>query len=223
MKRMVAGFALAMALSGSAAFADGMDKRMGAACCAPTWTGFYIGGGIGGGAVVHQVSVGPFSIDGVGGEGIFGTAIVGYDHQINSRWVAGIFADYDFASSISTDISFPGGGISGDHKDTWSIGARLGVLTSPTTLWYGTAGYTEMKIDDILGIGIPKFSGYFLGAGAESQLGGGWSMRGEYRFSQFDSETVGGFVDVEPSMHTVRAVLSYKFGDRREEVRAPLK
>jgi outer membrane immunogenic protein len=213
---------MALALSGSAAVADGMDKKAGA-YSAPSWTGFYIGGGVGGGAVVHEVSFGPFSIDGVGGEGIFGTVTVGYDYMINSRWVAGIFADYDFASNLSTEISFPGGGISGDHEYSWAVGGRLGMLTSPTTLWYGTAGYTETKFDvDIGGISIPKFSGYFLGAGAESQLGGGWSLRGEYRFSQFDSETVAGLVDVEPSMHTVRAVLSYKFGDRREEIR-PLK
>ena len=213
MKRLIAGFAMALALSASAAVADGMDRR--AVAAAPTWTGFYIGAGAGGGAIVYDVGAG---LGDFGGEGFFGTVTVGYDHQINSRWVAGLFADYDF-SNITTNSLF---GVSGELKHTWSVGGRLGMLTSPTTLWYGTAGYTQIKVDLDIPINVPTFSGYFLGGGVESQLGGGWSLRGEYRFSQFDSEDVGG-VDVEPSMHTVRAVLSYKFGDRREEVRAPLK
>jgi outer membrane immunogenic protein len=215
MKRMVAGFALALALSGSAAFADGMVKA-GPAYSAPTWSGFYIGAGAGGAAVVYDVDLG---LGNFGGEGFFGTVTVGYDHQINSRWVVGIFADYDFGSNIKADSIF---GVTGELKNTWAVGGRLGVQTSPTTLWYGTAGYTQAEVDLNIPIGVPTFSGYFLGLGAESQLGGGWSVKGEYRFSQFDSEDIIG-VDVEPTIHSFRAVLSYKFGDRREEVRAPLK
>ena len=214
MKRLIAGSAMALALSTSAAVADGMDRKAGAPCCAASWTGFYLGAGVGGGAIVYDVDVfGDF-----GGEGFFGTVMVGYDRQINSRWVAGLFADYDF-SDITTN-SFLGG--SGDLKHTWSVGGRLGMLTSPTTLWYGTAGYTQIKVDLDIPINVPTFSGYFVGGGVENQLGGGWSLRGEYRLSQFDSEDVAG-VDVDPTMLTVRAVLSYKFGGRREEVRAPLK
>jgi outer membrane immunogenic protein len=214
MKRMIAGFAMAMALSASAAVADGMDRKAGAVA-APTWTGFYIGAGAGGGAIVYDVSgIGDF-----GGEGFFGTVTVGYDHQINSRWVAGIFGDYDFSSIKTNTLIF--GPVSGELKSTWSVGGRLGMLTSPTTLWYGSAGYTQINVDLSVPIDLPTFRGYFLGGGVESQLGGGWSVRGEYRFSQFESETVGA-VDVDPTMHTFRAVLSYKFGDRREEIR-PLK
>jgi outer membrane immunogenic protein len=213
MKRMIVGFAMALALSTGAAVADGMDKRMGA-CCAPTWTGFYVGAGAGGGAVVYEVGSG---FGDFGGEGFFGTVTVGYDHQINSRWVAGIFGDYDF-SNITTDSIF---GVSGELKHTWSVGGRLGMLLSPTTLWYSTAGYTQAKVDLDIPISVPTFKGYFLGTGVESQLGGNWSLRGEYRFSQFQSEDIGG-VDVEPTMHTARLVLTYKFG-RRDEVHAPLK
>jgi outer membrane immunogenic protein len=226
MKRMVAGFALALALSAGTAVADGMDKKAGTSCCtAAKWTGLYIGAGVGAGAVVHDLSVFGLSFDGIGGEGIFGTVTVGYDMQINSRLVAGLFADYDF-SDISTTLSAGGFSASADHKHSWSVGGRLGILTAPTTLWYGTVGYTQAKfeINSTLGaVPVPDFSGYFVGGGVESQLGGGWAVRGEYRFSQFDSETIAGFVDVEPSMHTARVSLTYKFGDRREEARAPLK
>jgi outer membrane immunogenic protein len=211
---MVVGFALALGLSAGTAVADGMDRKGGAACCAANWTGLYIGAGVGAGAVVHALDFGGGTFDGVGGEGIFGTVIVGYDRQVDSRFVLGIFADYDF-SAITTDLVF----VDANHLHSWAVGARAGFLTSPTTLWYGTAGYTEAKFE-LDGIGSQDFRGYFVGAGVESQLGSGWSLRGEYRFTQFDSEDIG--IDVEPSMHTARLSLTYKFGSRGD-VHRPLK
>jgi outer membrane immunogenic protein len=213
---MVAGFAVSLALSAGAALADGMDRKGGASCCAPTWTGLYIGAGVGGGAVVHALDFGPATFDGIGGEGVFGTVILGYDKQVDARWVLGIFADYDF-SAISTDLVF----VDADHTHSWGIGARAGFLSSPTTLWYGTAGYTEARFE-LNGLGSQTFHGYFLGAGVESQLGGNWSLRGEYRFTQFEGEDIGFGLEVEPSMHTGRLSLTYKFGDRRDAHR-PLK
>jgi outer membrane immunogenic protein len=220
------------------ALADGYGRRPAdVGCCeAPqTWTGFYLGAGIGAGAVVHELSataplLGTASFDGIGGEGIFGTVIVGYDRQIGRSVVFGIFADYDF-SNISSDLS--AGGLfnaSLDHKWSWSVGARLGFLTSPSTLWYGTAGYTQARFDlgsTIGSLDLDDFKGYFLGLGVESQLGAGWALRAEYRFTQFESETVFSTpglvnVDLEPSMHTARVALTYKFG-RREEVAPPMK
>ena len=111
--------------------------------------------------------------------------------MLTSRIVGGIFADYDFASNVSTDATFGPFSVSVEQKNTLSIGARLGVLSSPTTLWYGTAGYTQTEFD-LKGISfsLPDFKGYFVGAGVESQLVGGWNLRAEYRFSQFDSESV---------------------------------
>jgi outer membrane immunogenic protein len=166
---------------------------------------------------VTDVSAGPFSVDGVGSEGVFGTVVVGYDRQLTSRIVGGVFADYDFASNVSTDISIFSTSVSLDQKNTFAIGARLGFLSSPTTLWYGTAGYTQTEFDlKSIGLGSPDFKGYFVGAGVESQLHGGWNLRGEYRFSQFDSEELWSHgPSVEPSTHSARMALTYKWG--REE------
>jgi outer membrane immunogenic protein len=228
MNKWILALAGAMSLLSSAALADGMASKGMAASgeAARPWTGFYIGAGIGGGAVVHDASIpGLINFDGVGGEGAFGTAIIGYDRLLAPRIVGGVFADYDFASSVSSSLSF-GGIFSGslDHDHSWSVGGRLGVLSSPTTLWYGLAGYTQAHFDTSSTAGsvdVPDFSGYFVGAGVESQLRDGWSLRTEYRFTQFNSETIAGLVDDEPSMHTVRALLTYKWG--REEAYAPMK
>jgi outer membrane immunogenic protein len=239
MKKLLWSLAAALSLVASGAAADGMlqPATHSGACCepAPSWTGFYLGAGIGAGAVVHDLSVDVagtnlVNFDGIGGEGIFGTVVVGYDRQIAPRLVAGVFFDYDF-SNISTDLNVAAGLLSGslEHQHSWSVGGRLGYLTSPATMWYGTAGYTNATFDLSSNIGsldLPDFSGFFVGGGVESVLRDGWSLRAEYRFTQFDSESAfslpGVFnVDIEPSMHTARLALTYRF-NRREEY-APLK
>lgn len=234
-----------LALAATLCFVTGQAAADGYARKAPTtalemprsWTGFYLGAGVGAGAVVHDLSIdipgvgNLLGFDGIGGEGFFGTLIVGYDHQIAPGIVGGVFFDYDF-SGISTDLSVAGGlfAASLEHQNSWSVGARLGLLTSPSTLWYGMAGYTQAQFDLSSTIGplnLPDFNGYFVGAGVESQLHAGWALRAEYRYTQLDSESifsVPGVIDVslEPSMHTARLALTYKFG-RREEARVPLK
>jgi outer membrane immunogenic protein len=226
MKRTFAGLATLLAVLSTPVFADGLPTRAApAACCdARPWTGFYVGAGVGAGAVVHELSVTGFSFDGIGGEGIFGTVTVGYDRLIHPRIVAGVFADYDF-SDISTDLAVSGlFSASVNHKSAWSVGARLGYLTSPTTLWYGTAGYTEAKFNISTSGGsldLPDGKGYFIGGGAESQLRGNWALRAEYRFTQFEAESILGPLEAESSMHTGRVVLTYKFA--REDHAAPLK
>ena len=61
------------------------------------------------------------------------------------------------------------------------------------------------------------FGGYFVGAGIDSRLAASnWFLRLEYRFSDFDSERLFRAedfrIDAEPSMHTARLTLTYKFG-----------
>jgi len=249
MKKLIVGVAAALALTTSNAVADGPYRRPPPTIAAPapvyappvaTWSGFYIGAGIGAGAVVHDVTAdilppgGPpvtiFGFDGVGGEGALGTVIVGWDWQIGANTVFGIFADYDF-SDISTRFNMPFTvfpASSHDHTNSWAIGARLGWLANPSTLWYLTAGYTEAQFDAFNSYpiwgpdqrGDRTFSGYFVGAGLDTRLAAAsnWFLRLEYRFSQFDSERVfdgtlvPAAIDVEPSMHTARLVLTYKLG-----------
>jgi outer membrane immunogenic protein len=238
MKKVAVGVAFALAIVTSNAAADGVDRRYPQTIAAPqpylappTWTGFYIGAGVGGGAVVHDLSVRDdigslLNFDGIGGEGVFGTAIVGFDWQVGATTVLGVFADYDF-SDISTDVRVLDGLISAgiDHDNSWSVGARLGFLSSPSTLWYATAGYTEadfeafVRNDGTAFSADRTFSGYFVGGGVDTRLAASnWFLRLEYRFTEFDSDRV--FeddlgpvrVEVEPSMHTARATLTYKFG-----------
>jgi outer membrane immunogenic protein len=232
MKKVMVGVTVALAFT-SQAVADGIDRRPPAPIAAsepiynPTWTGFYIGAGVGGGDVVHDtrlrdVDFGTLQrFDGIGGQGVFGTAIVGWDAQLGPKTVIGAFVDYDF-SDISTDLRVPGFFDSSlDHDWTWSVGGRLGWLATPSALLYATGGYSQARFSgfsDLLGSDTDHktFNGWFAGGGIETRLAASnWFARLEYRFTQFDRETfaIDEFTrfDSEPSMQTVRATLTYKF------------
>jgi outer membrane immunogenic protein len=235
MKKILLGVAVAIALGAGTAAADGIDRRPSPIAApqpiyAPTWSGFYIGAGIGAGAVVHDLDISAdggslLNFNGIGGEGIFGTAIIGADWQIGSKAVVGVFADYDF-SDISTDLTVLDGlfRASIDHNNSWSVGARLGWLATPSTLIYALGGYTEAEFEASArtdGVNLfsadKTFSGYFVGAGIDTRLGAtNWFARLEYRYTEFDSESIFSVddvlnVDIEPSMHTGRLTLTYKF------------
>ena len=118
---------------------------------APSWTGFYIFGGGGGGIWdannnIKATGTGaPLSINQKqGGDGYFGTVGAGYDWQFGGSWVFGILADGQFGSlqGSMVDQTFPGGALTGTAKlrDTYAAGARLGYLVAPNVLSYVNAG-----------------------------------------------------------------------------------
>lgn len=181
-----------------------------------TWTGFYIGAGVGAGAVVHELDIGLYepevgelaglNFDGIGGEGILGTVQVGYDWQVMPRWVVGAFVDFDW-SGLSTELDFNlrgDGVLRGDGElemdYMWTIGGRIGYLPTPDTLVYILAGYTQAEFDDpsitlsyggeseTFGTSLDTFSGWTVGVGMETRLDSNWGLKLEYRFTQLNDE-----------------------------------
>src|SRR5262245_28815106 len=205
MKRLILGVAAALMLGAGQAAADGLPNRGGVR--GPdgpepvgtwNWTGFYVGAGIGGGTT--EIDVNGVNAD---GDGFLGTVIIGYDRQFAPGWVAGVFADFDFSDISVADV---------DQTFSWAIGARLGGLITPKTLLYATGGYTQTELEGGL---EGTADGFFVGAGLEHMLRDNWSLRLEYRYSEFEADVeVGGVAagDAEVTSHTGRLVLSYKFG-----------
>src|SRR3984957_16425085 len=151
MKKLVLALSAVAAFSGSALAADLPARTYTKAPVVvetPSWTGFYIFGGGGGGvwdADNHtSTAAGPVSNTvRTGGDGWFGTVGAGYDWQFNSSWVAGIFADGTFGSLTGsledTFFSFEG---REKLKTSYAAGVRLGILVAPNVLSYVNAGYT---------------------------------------------------------------------------------
>jgi outer membrane immunogenic protein len=227
MKKAMVGVAVALVLVTSNAAADGIERRPAPVIAAPvpvyapTWTGFYIGAGVGAGAVIHDVRD-HYSTGGAegslfhfrgGDDGVLGTVIAGYDWQLGASTVVGVFADYDFFDFTARHRTFPDlGGFDfrhqADHNSAWSVGGRFGLLSSPFALWYVTAGYTQIQLRHRFDFnnfpGVGDFSdshhrnldGYFVGAGVDTRLAASnWFLRLEYRYSDYQSSALRFTVD----------------------------
>ncbi len=189
------------------------------------WSGIYVGIGIGAGAVIHDVGVdlgllGSGGFNGIGGEGLFGEATVGYDFVTGGGFLFGIGANARY-STIATTLDLPSlGGFGADITADYGfdVFARAGVLIEPRTLAYALAGYSWQHFDvGVSGAGSIYdwgASGFTVGAGFETALSQRFHVKAEYRFSQYQSEDFGsgGILAVTPSFHTATLGLVYRLG-----------
>jgi outer membrane immunogenic protein len=184
------------------------------------WTGFYIGGHVGGAFAGN---------DGLAGDDgrFLGGIQGGADYQFASNWVLGIEAQYSWMSGGSSSVLFPGGTVvSTNSNELGSVTGRLGYSFGPALL-YAKGGYA-FKDGDRIGVsvgGVPvAFStdgshrdGYTVGAGIEYMFAPNWSAKLEYQYYNFGSGTfLTGPADIvgvrfTDDEHTVKAGLNYRF------------
>lgn len=194
------------------------------------WSGFYVGVGVGAGANVSEISsllLPGASLDGIGGEGIFGELTIGYDYMVSPRFLLGALADVHY-SNIETTLEIPIAPLDVSVSDTYGfdVGLRAGYLFTPTTLGYVLGGYAWQKAetDGLDGL-IPggdfdwDRDGYFVGVGIETVVTGNWTLKTEYRFTQFGETNIledlgapDGFLESETSRHTFHVAANYRFG-----------
>src|ERR1700761_78119 len=225
MKKILLALTAVVAFSGSAFAADLAARptytKAPMMPVAPSWTGFYIFGGAGGGVwdanntVLSSATLAPLTINSrQGGDGWFGTVGAGYDWQVNSSWVVGVLADGQFGS-LRGNIADSLAGITGTEKlrDTWAVGARLGYLVAPNVLSYVNGGWTGSNwsgstLTTLGGTpsglhtnGFTTNNGVFVGGGVENNLNifgvtaPGWFMKTEYRAAYYGNRNLGEFSD----------------------------
>jgi outer membrane immunogenic protein len=177
----------------------------------------------------------------MGGDGWFGTVGAGYDWQVNSGWVAGVFAEGQFGS-IRGSISDPNFFFEGREKlrTSYAAGVRVGYLVAPNVLSYVNGGYSGSEWSgaafSTLGaaggpvlFNTPSFhrNGFFVGGGVENNLNifgitaPGWFMKTEYRSAFYDRITLpetlvaggvtGDSVTFQPWVQTISTSLVYRF------------
>ncbi|TGW07011.1 porin family protein, partial [Mesorhizobium sp. M2D.F.Ca.ET.145.01.1.1] len=73
------------------------------------WSGVYVGFGVGAGANVHKLSsdFAPLSLNGIGGEGVYGELTAGYDYMVSPRFLLGGLLDVH-AGDIKTKLDAGG-------------------------------------------------------------------------------------------------------------------
>lgn len=201
---------------------------------ASDWTQGYIGLGIGADVLTGRGTLATPGGDALRGNAPFGgdlglTVTAGADYQLNSHFVIGAFATYDW-SNIDTSASISDGVNTLNANLVkidagWTIGGRLGVLATPESMIYALLGYSWMNYDDIkvsgpgmsFAFALPDTSGWTVGLGFEHKLNQNVSLRGEYRYTEFGKETVFsdpmiGTLSGESQNHTARLVAAYRFG-----------
>jgi outer membrane immunogenic protein len=191
-----------------------------------TWTGAYIGGQVGYEFGRSTASLEPTGV-GLGGynpNGVVGGAHIGYNYQIN-QYVIGLEGDVN-GSSYRGNSGFGGAGVDSVRSDIdGSVRGRVGWAWD-RTLFYATGGAAFAPVHHSFAAfngGVdttsPTRVGWTVGGGVEYAITNNWSLRAEYRYTDyghttnvlFDS-TGGAFaVRSRDTDHRVQAGFSYKF------------
>jgi outer membrane immunogenic protein len=202
----------AIALTGSVAIAADLPSRAPPPVYLPpppifTWTGIYIGGQVGYAWGTGANNFSGFLPDGTviatsaGGtpNGVIGGANVGFNYQIN-QWVLGLEGTVDGTSLSNTAVAaFPDGSTLAAHTTAdiqGSIRGRLGIAWD-RALIYATGGVafggfnTNVVLSDphdgifVNGSRSNTRVGWTVGGGIQYAVTNNWSVRAEYRFSDF--------------------------------------
>ncbi len=186
------------------------------------WTGFYIGGHVGGGFA------GDNSLQGSDAR-FLGGVQGGFDYQFAPNWVMGVEAQYSWLGGGSNSgVTFPGGTLVTANTDQLgSVTGRLGYTWGPALL-YAKGGYAWRDNNNIAVsfAGVPQpfttdgshRDGYTVGAGLEYMFAPSWSAKVEYQYYNFGNTTfTSGPADIVGTRfrdddHTVKAGLNYRFG-----------
>lgn len=174
---------------------------------APSWTGCYVGAGVGGGIWNQEVQTFFGGVPAstqltMGGRGWLGSVQGGCDYQVSRRFVAGAFVDFDF-SGLTGSLTEPNIALVGDEtlSRSWAAGGRVGYLPFQRLMTYIAAGYAQAHFNQVnlhavaAGGGpitnyIPAqdYGGWFFGSGYEYALAvvPGLFWKTEYRVASYD-------------------------------------
>jgi len=242
-RKFLAATAVLMAASASALAAD-LPSRRPPPVYAPipvfTWTGFYVGGDIGytWGTDTHTLPSGAVSQSTPQGE--IGGLHVGYNYQIN-QFVVGLEGDVD-GLNFSNSNTLTSGNAS-FYESTripveGSIRGRLGYAWDHL-LFFATGGAAFGDIQHQYAVTAPAQGqfvnapplvttydpnnpysstrvGWTVGGGVEYALSNNWSVRGEYRYTDFGRSSdylasIGQTITNHVIEHRVTVGFSYKF------------
>jgi outer membrane immunogenic protein len=184
------------------------------------WTGFYIGGHVGG---AFNGNNGFSGVATNNNDGKFlGGVQGGYDYQFAPNWVLGIEAQYSWLGNSNNNVVFPGAYVySSNLKGLGSVTGRIGYTWGPALLYvkggYGFADFNQSVVGPTaIAINGGGKDGYTVGAGLEYLFTQNWSGKVEYQYydfgkTSFATAPLAAFGSTRNDEHTVKAGLNYRF------------
>ena len=188
------------------------------------WTGFYIGGHLGG-AFSASNSFNGLVLSNYDAR-LLGGVEAGADFQFAGNFVVGVEGQYSWLGANKIGAIFPAGFVySNNQRGLGSITGRLGYSWGPA-LFYAKGGYAYSSHSETLTLGGAPIAftldrnhrdGYTVGAGVEYLFTPNWSAKAEYQYYDFGSSRFtapaplipfGTFSNVE---HTLKAGVNYRF------------
>jgi outer membrane immunogenic protein len=229
----------ALAVLGGSAFAADLPSRSAPPVYMPpppppifSWTGVYIGGQIGyewgqSSGAIFPTGTGPASGASLGTNnpsGVTGGAHIGYNYQIN-HFVVGVEGDVN-GSNYHGNTTFGGLGSTSTRTDIdGSIRGRVGYAWD-RALFYATGGAAFAPVSNSFTSAAgfsdttsPTRIGWTIGGGVEYAITNNWSLRAEYRYTDYGHSTnvltnsTGGALAIRThdTDNRVQAGFSYKF------------
>jgi outer membrane immunogenic protein len=185
-----------------------------------TWTGLYIGVQAGYEFGHSSTVAAGAGLPGYNPSGIDGGAHIGYNYQIG-QFVAGLETDVN-GSNYRGSNTFGALGYNTTDDIDGSVRGRLGVAWDRALIYAtGGAAFGNFRNQYAAGPALDTLwntrVGWTVGGGVEYALDNNWSLRAEYRytdypgFNEFAPTTVGGNVYKHETDNKVQLGVSYKF------------
>ena len=187
------------------------------------WTGFYIGGHIGGAFNGDNGFAGTNSDS--NGQ-ILGGVQIGGDYQFAPNWVVGIEGQFSWLGNNNNGVIIPGGFVfNSNQRGLGSVTGRLGYTWGPALL-YVKGGYAFSDHSDSLSLNGTSAAfaldgshhdGFTVGAGLEYMFAQNWSAKVEYQFYDFGKinfiapALLSMLGDSRQEEHTVKVGFNYRF------------
>lgn len=191
-----------------------------------SWTGFYLGGNVGG-AWANGDVLSNFGSTWATSNAVFiGGGQAGFNYQMGG-FVAGVEGDFDFTTGGKSSgfvDTVPYGLLQAVPKWNWiaTAAARLGIAMD-RTLFYGKFGYgwseTSLTLQNLagtsFGLNNNTNSGWLAGAGGEYAYDNNWSFKLEYNYLNLSDRTfiitAPNAVTVKPNIQLVKTGVNYRF------------
>src|SRR5258708_18464857 len=192
------------------------------------WTGFYIGGHLGGAFSSNNNFNGLTTGNNNNGR-FLGGLQVGADYQFAPNWVLGIEGQWSWLGSNNNGVAFSGAGtgyvFNSNQRGLGSVTGRVGYTWGPALL-YVKGGYAYSDYSDSLTFNlVPQpfalnsshHDGYTVGAGLEYMFAQNWSAKVEYQYYNFGRSrfvtpaALVPFGDFRNDEHTIKAGINYRF------------